>query len=337
MSAARQRRVRPLNARRLAASVAIAALVLAAALAAGAWFGASGAGLGALASGGDAERTILLDVRLPRVAAAAALGAALALAGVAFQALLRNPLADPYVLGVSGGASLGGVLALVAGLPAIGVPAAAFVGALAALVGLERLATVAGRLDVLTLLLTGAVFNATSAAVIVLVQAVSSREELHALVFYLMGRVPALGAGELAAVAGATAVAMVLLFARARSLNALALGEEAALQVGVDVESLQRQVFVVGALLTALAVSWAGLIGFVGLVVPHFVRRLTGPDHRLLVPLATLSGAAFLVIADLVARVALAPRELPVGAITALVGGPFFLVVLRRRPGGRGG
>jgi cobalamin transport system permease protein len=333
MSRGRPRRARPLDARRLAAALAFGVVALAVALAAGAWFGASGAGLGALASGGEVERTILFEVRLPRVAAAAALGAALALAGVAFQALLRNPLADPYVLGVSGGASLGGVLALVAGLPAIGLPAASFVGAIAALVGLERLATVSGRLDVLTLLLTGAVFNATSAAVIVLVQAVASREELHALVFYLMGRVPALGPGELAALAGAIGLAVILLFARARSLNALALGEEAALQVGVDVESLERQVFVAGALLTALAVSWAGLIGFVGLIVPHIVRRLAGPDHRLLVPLAALTGAGFLVIADLVARVALAPRELPVGAITALVGGPFFLLVLRRRSG----
>jgi iron complex transport system permease protein len=333
VSRAPRRHSRPLDARRLAAALAFGVVALAVALAAGAWFGASGAGLGALASGSGVERTILLEVRLPRVAAAAALGAALALAGVAFQALLRNPLADPYVLGVSGGASLGGVLALVAGLPAIGLPAASFLGAIAALVGLERLATVSGRLDVLTLLLTGAVFNATSAAVIVLVQAVASREELHALVFYLMGRVPALGAGELAALAGAIALALALLFARARSLNALALGEEAAQQVGVDVDSLQRQVFVAGALLTALAVSWAGLIGFVGLIVPHLVRRLAGPDHRLLVPLSALTGAGFLVIADLVARVALAPRELPVGAITALVGGPFFLVVLRRRSG----
>ncbi|HEX9801379.1 MAG TPA: iron ABC transporter permease [Thermoanaerobaculia bacterium] len=328
----------PLSPRRLAAALAAGALVLAAALAAGALFGASGVGWASLAGGLDAgERAILVEVRLPRVAAAAALGAALSLAGVAFQALLRNPLADPYVLGVSGGASLGGVVALVAGVPGAILPLAAFAGALATLAGLERLATVGGRLDVLTLLLTGAVFNATSAAAIVLVQVLASREELHAVVAYLLGRVPVLGGGALAALGGAALLGALALGARGRSLNALALGEEGAMQVGVDVERLKRGVFVVGALLTALAVSWAGLVGFVGLVVPHLVRRLFGPDHRLLAPLAALGGAAFLVVADLVARLAMVPRELPVGAITALVGGPFFLVVLRRRREARGG
>jgi len=311
-------------------------LALAVALLLGALFGASGAGWRSLAGADPGARAILLEVRLPRVAAAALLGAALALAGVAFQALLRNPLADPYVLGVSGGASLGGVLALVVGVPGGLLPIAAFGGAIAALAGLERLATVAGRLDVLTLLLTGAVFNATTAAAIVLVQVLATREELHAVVSYLLGRVPTLGPGALVALALGVLLGALLLTARGRALNALALGEEGALQVGVEVERLKREIFLVGALLTALAVSWAGMIGFVGLVVPHIVRRLAGPDHRALAPLSALAGAAFLVVADLVGRVALAPRELPVGAITALVGGPFFLVVLRRRTARRG-
>ena len=322
----------PLAARRFVLTLAGGGLLLAAALAAGIWFGAAGAGLpGLAADASPAERAILFDVRLPRVASAAALGAALALAGVAFQALLRNPLADPYVLGVSGGASLGGVAALVVGAPSAILPAAAFAGALAALAGLERVATVAGRLDVLSLLLTGAVFNAATAALIVFLQTVASREELHAIVFYLLGRVPALGAGALTALAVTSALAALLLFARGRALNALALGEEGAAQLGVEVERLRREVFLAGALLVALAVAWAGMIGFVGLIVPHLVRRLYGPDHRLLAPLSALVGAAFLVVADLGARVALAPRELPVGVVTALVGGPFFLFVLRRR------
>jgi len=327
----------PLSRRKLAAAIATGGAALVVALLAGALLGASGVGWRSLLDGlGEAERAILFDVRLPRVATAAALGAALSLAGVAFQALLRNPLADPYVLGVSGGASLGGVFALVAGVPGALLPAAAFGGALAALAGLERLATVNGRLDVLTLLLTGAVFNATSAAAIVLVQVLATREELHAVVAYLLGRVPVLGGGALMVLAGTAAFGAVLLAGRGRALNALALGEEGAMQVGVEVERLKRGIFVVGALLTALAVSWAGLVGFVGLVVPHIVRRLFGADHRLLAPVSALGGAAFLVVADLVARLAMAPRELPVGAITALVGGPFFLVVLRRRREARG-
>lgn len=326
----------PLDRRRFALALGAGGGVLLAALAVGILVGPSGSGFAALGAGADpAARAILVEVRLPRVLAAAAIGAALSLAGVAFQALLRNPLADPYVLGVSGGASLGGVLALVIGAPAALVPAAAFGGALAALAGLERLATIAGRLDVLTLLLTGAVFNASTAAMIVLLQSLASREELHALILYLMGRVPVLGGGPLALLAGTVLAVAALLVARGRALNALSLGEEGALQLGVDVGRLQREVFVAGAFATALAVSWAGLVGFVGLVVPHVVRRLAGPDHRLLAPLSALGGAAFLVLADLVGRMVLAPRELPVGVVTALVGGPFFLLVLRRR-GNRG-
>jgi iron complex transport system permease protein len=279
----------------------------------------------------DTVHVLLIDVRLPRVLAAALVGAALAEAGVGFQALLRNPLADPYVLGVSGGASLAGALALVAGAPPAMVPAAAFVGALATLMALERLARIGGRTHLFTLLLTGAIFNATSAALLIFLQAFAAGEHFQALVFYLMGRVAPLGASELA-VGALAVVAVALLFGlRGRELNALALGEEGAMLVGVDVERLKRTVLVTASLLTGLAVSRAGLIGFVGLVIPHLLRLLVGPDNRLLAPLAALAGGAGLVLADLAARTALSPRELPVGAVTALLGGPFFLFLLRRR------
>ncbi len=279
----------------------------------------------------EAQRAILLALRLPRVLAAAALGGLLGVAGVAFQALLRNPLADPYVLGVSGGASLGGVIALIAGASGLGVPLAAFVGALASLVAIERIATSGGRLTVFTLLLTGAIFNAFSAALIYFLQSVASREELSAIVFYLMGRVPSPGPLTLLALWAAGLAITLALFATARDFNALTAGEEGALQLGVDVERLKRRTFVLGSLATALTVSAAGLIGFVGLVVPHLLRRLLGPDHRLLIPAAFLGGASFLVCADLAARTLAAPTELPVGVVTALLGGPFFLVLLRRR------
>ena len=280
---------------------------------------------------GEIERAILFDLRLPRVLAAAAIGGLLALAGVAFQALLRNPLADPYVLGVSGGASLGGVVALVVGLGGLFVPAAAFAGAFVALVTIERLATVGGRLTVLTLLLTGAIFNAASAALIYFLQSIASREELQSIVFYLMGRVPTPSGAVLAGL-GAAGVALTLVFfASGRDFNALALGEEGARQVGVDVERLKRRTFVLGSLATALAVASAGMIGFVGLVVPHILRRLFGPDNRLLLPASFVAGGAFLVLADLVGRTVASPSELPVGVVTALVGGPLFLLLLRRR------
>lgn len=319
--------------------------VLAASVVAGASLGAGRVTLLDAAFGrlGVAEAAILFEVRLPRVLLAAVLGGALTVAGIVFQALLRNPLADPYVLGVSGGASVGAVVALVAGLGGasarlggLGVPVLAFAGALGALLLIERVATVDGRLNVYTILLTGAVFNAFSAALIFFVQSVASFEELHAIVFQLMGQIPAFGYPEIGALTAAVAAAGVALFALARDYNALSLGEEAAAQLGVDVERVKRRTLVLGSLLTALAVSVAGLIGFVGLVVPHLLRLILGPDHRLLLPVGLLGGAAFLVAADLLSRTITAPNEIPVGVVTALVGGPFFLYLLRRRRGGHG-
>lgn len=327
----------PLTRSRLVAALTALAAGLALCLVAGLVFGAGRVGfadvLGGPAAAGSPGRAILLDVRLPRVLLAALLGGALTVAGVVFQALLRNPLADPYVLGVSGGASIGGVLALMAGLGAgtLGVPIAAFAGALASLVLLSRLSTVGGRLTVYTVLLTGAIFNAFSAALIYFLQSMASLEQLHSIVFYLMGRVPSLGAGTLALLGAAVLAAVGALWTMTRDYNALTLGEEGARYLGVDIERVKRRSLVLGSLLTALAVSAAGMIGFVGLIVPHLLRLLLGPDNRLLVPAGFLGGAAFLVLSDLVARVALAPNELPVGVVTALVGGPFFLYLLRAR------
>jgi len=310
------------------AAVLLGAIVLAASLGAGharpwgAW--------------DESARAVLLDVRLPRVLLAAVLGALLSAAGTVFQALLRNPLADPYVLGVSGGASLGGVVALLLGVGAVGVPVVSFAGALAALVAIERIATVEGRLNVVTLLLTGAIFNAFVGAAIFLIESVVSRDELHAVVLYLLGRIPSPSWGALAGTAAAGALATIPLLAMTRAYNVMSLGEEGAAQLGVDVERVKRRTFVLGSVLTALAVSASGLIGFVGLVVPHVLRRLLGPDHRVMLPSAILGGATFLVLADLAARVIVAPAELPVGVITALIGGPFFLALLRRRGSSHG-
>jgi iron complex transport system permease protein len=333
---------KPLTRRRLIAWLIGLGGALAICVLLGSSFGAGEVSLLRVLPGGgapsDVERAILFDVRLPRVLLAALLGGALSVAGVVFQALLRNPLADPYVLGVSGGASIGGVLALLFGLGGggallggIGVPVFAFAGALGALVLIERIATVGGRLTVYTILLTGAIFNAFSAALIYFIQSIASLEQLHAIVFYLMGRVPSLSLASIGALAGIVLLALIVLLAMSRDYNALSLGEEGAMQLGVEVESLKRRTFVLGSLLTALAVSVAGMIGFVGLVVPHVLRMLFGPDHRLLLPGAFFGGAAFLVLADLISRVLIAPNELPVGVVTALVGGPFFLYLLRRR------
>ena len=322
-------------------------LVLVGALAVGVNFGSGQVSLSGLWDSEISEqhRAILFQIRIPRVLMAALLGGALSIAGVGFQALLRNPLADPYILGVSGGASIGGVIALtLIELPRLAqllpepliVPAFAFAGALGALVLIERIATVGGRLTVYTVLLTGAIFNAFSAAVIYFIQSLASLEELHAIVFHLMGRVRETEIGWVGVFAVAILIPALLLATNARAFNALSTGEEGAIQLGVDIERLKRRTFILGALLTGLAVAMAGLIGFVGLVVPHLLRLWFGPDHRLLLPTAFLGGGAFLVLADTLARVATAPNELPVGVVTALVGGPFFLLLLRRRGAAHG-
>ena len=246
------------------------------------------------------------------------------------------------MLGVSGGASIGGVVALLLGLGGggllrgLGLPAFAFAGALGALFLIEWVATVDGRLTVYTVLLTGAIFNAFSAAVIYFIQSIASLEELHAIVFYLMGQIPSLALPNVGVLALGIGAILIALYTMSRDYNALSLGEEGAKQIGVDVERVRRRTFILGSLLTGLAVSVAGLIGFVGLVVPHILRLLLGPDHRLLLPAACFGGAAFLVLADLAARTIMAPGELPVGVVTALVGGPFFLYLLRTRRGGHG-
>ncbi len=336
---------KPLTAGTLLLGVLILTAVLACSMLAGLSAGGGSTGPGPLFSSGAAAadphaRQILLQVRLPRVLLAALIGGALTVAGAVFQALLRNPLADPFVLGVSGGASIGSVLAVLSGLGGAGAGIAfgldgrmlfAFLGALGALFLIEKIATVDGRLTVYTLLLTGAIFNAFSGALIYFLQSIASLEQLHDIVFSLMGHVPSAGYGTVTVLAILIVATVLFLFAHARDYNAMTLGEEGAAQLGVDVEKIKRRTFILGSLLTGLAVSVAGLVGFVGLVVPHILRLLLGPDHRLLIPCSFLGGASFLVLADLLARTLILPGELPVGVITALVGGPFFLYLLRTR------
>jgi iron complex transport system permease protein len=281
-----------------------------------------------------AVRDIVLGLRMPRLVLGLLVGAALATAGAVFQALLRNPLADPYVLGVSGGAALAGisVLALggVLGLPTTLVPMAAFGGGLLATGLLYWVAGVRGRSSPTGLLLTGVVFNAFASAGIVFLAALAGFFEGSRIFLWLIGHLSAVeidAAGIVAAcVAAGVAVAIVL----ARSLNLLALGDETASQLGVPVESHRRWLLLATSLMVGAAVAVSGLIGFVGLIVPHSLRLVVGSDHRLLIPAAALSGAGFLVLCDTVARMLLDGRELPVGAVTALVGGPIFIYLLRR-------
>jgi iron complex transport system permease protein len=278
---------------------------------------------------------IVWRVRLPRVVLGALVGAALACSGVLFQALLRNPLADPFVLGVSGGAALGGILALsLAGPLGLGyaaVPPAAFAGAMGTTLLLYAIAGSRARFSPTQLLLTGVVFNAFASAGIVFLASVAGLSEGTSIFLWLIGSLSSVRAEVAGWVAAFLVCGVGCALVLARSLNLLALGSESAQQLGVDVERDQRIVLLATSLMVGAAVSAAGLIGFVGLIIPHLLRLLVGPDHRLLVPSAALGGAAFLVLCDTLARSLLGGRELPVGALTALAGGPIFLWLLRRQ------
>jgi iron complex transport system permease protein len=278
---------------------------------------------------------IVWRVRLPRVLLGALVGAALAASGVLFQALLRNPLADPFVLGVSGGAALGATLTLALarplGLGYSAVPPAAFAGAVGATALLYALAGARARFSPTELLLTGVVFNAFASAGIVFLASISGLSEGTSIFLWLVGSLSSPRPELLAWVAALLALGVGCALALARSLNLLALGAESAEQLGVEVERDQRVVLLATSLMVGAAVAAAGLVGFVGLIIPHLLRLVVGPDHRVLVPAAALGGGAFLVLCDTLARSLLGGRELPVGALTALAGGPIFLWLLRRQ------
>lgn len=334
-----------LTKRRLAVLVAGFALLLSASIVAGLAIGPSGLSpqrvIRALAGGGSlADADIVLRVRLPRVVLAALVGASLSVAGVLFQALLRNPLADPYVLGVSGGAALGAVAVMAfgasLGLGYAFVAPAAFLGALAATILLFGVAGARGRLSSTSLLLTGVVFNAFASAAIVFVASLAGLAEGTSIFLWLIGNLSSARTDEALGVAVFLVAGLGCAVPLARGLDLLALGEEPATQLGVDVPRMKRLLLLATALMVGAAVAVSGLVGFVGLIIPHLLRLVLGPGHRLLIPAGALGGAAFLVLCDTVARSLLDGRELPVGAVTALVGGPLFLVLLRREQGGRG-
>ena len=290
---------------------------------------ASAAEVSALDPGRRVADTIVWQIRLPRVALAA-----LALAGAGFQGVFRNPLADPYLLGAASGAGFAASLVMVAGgtlglMGNFSVPLAAFVGASATVLVVVSLARRGWTLPVVPMVLAGVVVGSCLAAGTSFVL-LAAREQAAGILTWLLGSLAFASWERVGSVLPLVLVAAVALLSAARALDVLQLGESAAAQLGVPVEALKLTVVAAGTLATAAAVSVAGVIGFVGLVVPHAVRLALGPDHRRLVPIAALWGAGFMVLADLVARTVIAPAELPVGVVTALVGAPFFLMLLRR-------
>lgn len=282
------------------------------------------------------DSSIILDLRLPRVISGALVGAALALSGAVLQALLRNPLADPFVLGISSGAAVGAVLAILVGLGSTflgiyAVPGAAFGGALLTLLLVYFIARVEGRIPTQTMLLSGVIVSSFFSAIIMFLISVTSNEQIHSVMFWLMGNLEYSASQSLGVIFLYFLVGSAVLFFLAKDLNILVLGEETASELGVEVERVKKIAFVFASLITGAVVSVSGLIGFVGLVVPHVVRMIWGPDHRFLLPASALMGAMLLVVADTIARTVLAPSEIPVGVVTAMGGAPFFVYLLRKK------
>ncbi|PAE31428.1 FecCD family ABC transporter permease [Bacillus sp. 7884-1] len=288
------------------------------------------------------EEMIIWNIRLPRVLLAFCIGASLALAGAAFQGLLRNPLADPYTIGVSSGASLGAVLVLffqvsIVGLGSFTLPVVAILFGLISLLivfGLVRLSSKS--LAIETIILAGIIVSAFIGSLVSLIISLSDRESMTQIIYWLYGSVGMRGWSHIQLILPFMLIGSFILIYHYRELNALALGEDAADHIGVDVKKGKTFVLIGASLLTGAAVAVSGSIGFVGLVIPHLVRLVTGPNHRHVLPLSMLVGGAFLILADLMARTIIAPKELPIGVITALIGAPVFALLLIRERFGKG-
>lgn len=316
--------------------IVLALACVAAAMAGVAWGSVSVAPGDVLAAlfgdGGGASRAIVRDLRLPRVVLGALVGAGLGMSGAALQGTLRNALAEPYLLGVSGGAAVGAVLAVVLGHASAGVvPFAAFAGAIGAVLVVLLVARAAGgRGDARLLLMAGVVVGAFANGAIMIALANAPANTVRGAVWWMMGSLADAEWPQVRWLALYVVVGGAALVALAREIDALALGEEPAAALGVDVDASSRRVYLIASLVAAATVAAAGLIGFVGLVVPHLARAAGGRGHRAIVITSALVGATLVIVADLAARTVLSPAELPLGAVTALVGVPFFLARLRR-------
>lgn len=276
--------------------------------------------------------TIIFDIRLPRVFLAGLVGAALAVAGATYQGLFRNPLADPYLIGVAQGAALGAVAGFL--LPvswqAASIPLLAFFGALVAVAIVYSIAKVGKTLPMMTLILAGVALGAFLAAITSYLM-IASGDKLHGIISWLLGTFSLTNWWQVTMVIPYISIGIIIIWLHARPLNVMQLDEEQAQQLGINVEQVKLILLGAATLITAAAVCFCGIIGFVGIIVPHAVRLIWGPDHRFLLPLATLAGAIFLILADTAARTMLAPNEIPVGVITAFLGAPFFLYLLRQK------
>ena len=276
--------------------------------------------------------TIIIDIRLPRIILAALVGAALSVAGTTYQGLFRNPLADPYLIGVAQGAGLGAVIGFL--LPVswqiATIPLLAFAGAIIAVIIVSSIAKVGKSLPMTTLILAGVALGSFLGAITSYLM-IASGEKLHSIVLWLLGTFSIANWLQVIMVLPYILIGIVVIWLFARPLNVMQLDEEQAQQLGINVERVKIILLAAATLITAAAISFCGIIGFVGIIIPHAIRLIWGPDHRFLLPLSTVAGAIFLVLADTAARTILAPTEIPIGVITAFIGAPFFLYLLRQK------
>jgi iron complex transport system permease protein len=284
---------------------------------------------------GDSQTHPLHDIiwrlRMPRVLVAALLGATLSLGGVVFQALLRNPLAEPYILGISGGSAIGAIVGIMLGLARFpGVWLLAFSGSLTTLAVLFAMSAGRSFMRSETLLLSGVMVNAFCAAVIMFLVSMAQDTRLHNIIFWLMGDLSAVTLGNVGALSATVLPCFVLIFSRAHSLNLMSMGNDMARSMGVNVKATSALLLIVTSLMVSATVSYCGLVGFVGLVIPHMLRLVLGPDHRVLTPACILGGATFMVFCDVLARVLPPHGEMPVGVISAMIGAPLFIYLLRK-------
>jgi iron complex transport system permease protein len=274
---------------------------------------------------------IIFDIRLPRLLLAGLVGAALAVAGTTYQGLFRNPLADPYLIGVAQGAALGAVIGfMLPGWQMGSIPLLAFVGAVAAAAMVYSIARVGKTLPMTTLILAGVAIGAFLAAITSYLM-IASGDRLHGIISWLLGSFSLTNWWQVAMVTPYILVGTIIIWLYARPLNVMQLDEEQAQQLGINVEQVKLILLGAATLITAAAVCFCGIIGFVGIIIPHAMRLIWGPDHRFLLPLATIAGAIFLILADTAARTMLSPTEIPIGVITAFIGAPFFLYLLRQK------
>lgn len=280
----------------------------------------------------DPVRLIIFKIRLPRIILAGLVGFALSLGGVTFQAILRNPLADPFILGVSSGSAFGAVLAITFGLSfTFGVPVMSFAGGLFTVYLVMSLGARKMGMESSTILLTGVIVNAFFTAIIMFFISTSADDRLHTMLFWLYGDLSQSQYSQLMIIGPFIIIAGIILYSFSRDLNIITTGDEMASQLGVDVNLTKKVGLLTISLLMGLVVAFSGLIGFVGLIVPHLARMAFRADHRMLIPVASIGGAIFLIAADTLARTLVSPSELPVGVITAFLGAPFFLILLRKR------